>query len=66
MPPRGFADQPLTAAAAPVGANHLGRCSGLVDEHQALGIKLSLTGFPQLPRSRHVGPLLLGGVQSFF
>ncbi len=56
----------LAPAAAPVSADHLGRGSGLVDEHQVLGIKAGLAGLPALPRRGYVGALLLGGVQSFF
>ena len=66
MSPRRLADQPLATATAPVGANHLGRGSGLIDEHQALRIKARLPGLPALPRLGYVGPLLLGRVQSFF
>jgi len=66
MSPRCLADQALATATASVGAHHLGRGSGLVDEYQALRIKAWLTGFPALPRLGHVGPLLLGRVQSFF
>lgn len=66
MPPRRLADQPPATATAAVSADHLGRGSGLIDEHQALDIKLRLAGLPALPRFGYVGPLLLGCVQSFF
>ena len=66
MPEGRLADQPLATTAAPVGADHLGRGSGLVDEHQACRIKQRLGGLPALTRFGYVGPILLGGVQSFF
>ena len=66
MPPRGLSDQPLTTATAPVGAHHFGGGSGLVDEHQVLGIEVRLPGLPVLTLLSDVGPCLLGGVQSFF
>jgi len=49
-----------------VAADHLGRGSGLVDEHQACRIKERLGGLPALTRFGYVGSILLGGVQSFF
>ena len=66
MSPGCLADQAPATATAPMGAHHLGRGPGLVDEHQALGIKACLIGLPALPRRGHVGPFLLGRLQSFF
>jgi hypothetical protein len=66
MPPGRLADQPKATTAAAMAADHLGRGAGLVDEHQARRIKKGLAGLPALPCFGHVGPLLLGGVQSFF
>jgi hypothetical protein len=66
MPPWGLADEPPAAATPPTCADHLGRGSGFVDEHQAFRIKVRLAGLPALPGLGHVGPLLLGRVQSFF
>jgi hypothetical protein len=65
MPEGRLADQPLAAAATPVGADHLGRGPGLVDEDQAGCIKECLTSLPEVPGLGHVGPFLLGGMQSF-
>jgi hypothetical protein len=48
------------------GSNHFGVCSGLVDKDELAGIEACLIVFPRLTRSRHVGALLFGGVQSFF
>ena len=61
-----LADQPLAARAAAPGADHLGVGPGLVDEDQALGVKLALGGLPGEAALGHVRPILLGGVQSFF
>ena len=47
MSRRRLADQTLATATAPVGAHHLGRGSGLVDEHQAR----SHQGLPDRPSS---------------
>jgi len=66
MPPRRLADQPLTAAATPMSAHHLGRGSGLVDEYQPFRVKPRLAGLPVLARCGYVGPVLFGGVQSLF
>ena len=59
-----------TAALAALGpaakACQLGRGSGLVDEDQALGIKVRLGFEPSLASGCDVGPLLLAGVCRFF
>jgi hypothetical protein len=60
-----LADQPLSLCASPANANHLGRDSGLVDEHQLAGIKSCLTGLEALPGIGHVGTILFGRVQCF-
>ena len=43
---RHLGDQAGAAAAAPVPAGHVGLGPGLVDEHQALGVKPALVLFP--------------------
>jgi hypothetical protein len=59
-------DQALAARRPAVRAGHVGLRPGLVDEDQALGINASLMAPPPGPLARDVGPLLLGGAQSFF
>jgi hypothetical protein len=44
---------------------HVGLRPGLVDEDQALGINPPLILPPLRPPARHVGAILLGGVQAF-
>ena len=39
---------------------------GLVDEHQALGVKPALMRLPPGPAAGNVGAILLAGVQAFF
>ena len=63
---RHLGDQAGTAAAAPVPAGHVGLGPGLVDEHQALGVKLALMVAPSGPTAGDVSAILLAGVQAFF
>ncbi len=45
---------------------HLGRGSGLIDEHQPEGIEIGLLDEPGQPARRDVRPIPLGGVRGFF
>ncbi len=56
----------FTTLLAAAQAGHLGRCPGLIDEHQAEGIEIGLPGEPGQPARRDVRPVLLGGVRGFF
>jgi hypothetical protein len=47
-------------------ARHVGLRPGLVDEHQAGGIKLALVQLPAGAPAGDVEPILLAGVQRFF
>ena len=47
-------------------AGHLGGCSGLIDEHQALGVEVRLRVEPRFALRRDIGALLLAGVRGFF
>src|SRR5437879_3036101 len=58
--------QAPAAQRAPMAAGHVGLGPGLVDEHQATGIKPVLILLPPLPPAGHVGAILLGGEQAFF
>ena len=63
---RHLRDQPDAAGRAPVAAGHVGLGPGLVDEHQASGVKPALMRFPPDPAAGNVGAILLAGVQRFF
>ncbi len=54
-----------TLRAAPQ-AGHLGRGSGLIDEHQSAGIEIGLGDEPGQPARGDVRSVLLGGVRGFF
>ena len=58
--------QPLATPAATVAAGHVGRCPGLVDEHQPLGIEVELAVEPCLPLAQDVGTVLLDRVPDLF
>lgn len=45
---------------------HVGAGAGLIDEDEARGIKQSLIDAPALAGGRHVGAILLAGVDAFF
>jgi hypothetical protein len=49
-----------------MGAGHVRLGPGLVDEDQACGIDAALMAAPALALGGDVGPMLLGGVQTFF
>lgn len=50
---------PLAFRASTMAAGHVGGGLGLVDQHQALGIKSELAVEPALPLPRDVGLFLL-------
>ena len=56
----------LTTFRAATQAGHLGRGSGLIDEHQPAGIEIGLPDEPGLAARRDVRSVLLGGVRGFF
>ena len=63
---RRLGDQPLASRRAAMGSRHVGLGPGLVDEHQTGRIKPPLILSPLCPPPRHVGTILLAGVQAFF
>jgi hypothetical protein len=63
---RHLGDQASAATAAAMPAGHVGLGPGLVDEHQALGVKPALMRLPPGPAAGDVGAILLAGVQRFF
>ena len=63
---RHLGDQASAAGAAAMAAGHVGLGPGLVDEHQALGVKPVLMLLPPGAAPGDVGPILLAGVQTFF
>jgi hypothetical protein len=56
----------LAARSAAAQSRHLGRGAGLVDEDQALWIKVGLQREPGLAPGGDVGALLFAGVRGFF
>ncbi len=58
--------QPLAPPTATVAARHVGRCPGLVDEHQPLGIEVELAIEPSLALAQDVGTVLLNRVPDLF
>ena len=58
--------QPLAASASSAQTDHFGGSPRLVDEHQSVGVEVRLVRLPGFTRLSDVGPVLLGGVQSFF
>ena len=48
-----------------MGTGHVGLHPGLVDKDQTLWINLVLVLFPLLTPARHIGSVLLAGVQAF-
>jgi hypothetical protein len=57
---------PLAAWCPSASTSHLGRCSRLIDEDQALRVELRLGIEPGPAASQDVSPLLLVGVRGFF
>ncbi len=66
MPEGRLADQPLAAAATPVGADHLGRGSGLVDEDQPGRIKERWRAFQRCLASATWGRSCSAACRVFF
>lgn len=62
--PRG--DQALAARAAAVVSGHIGLGPRLINEHEPAGIKPALHTLPTGAPPRDIGPLLLGGHETFF
>ena len=58
--------QPLAPGAAAMATSHVGLGPGLVQEDEALRIKLALRALPLPTALRDVRPLLFGGHQAFF
>ena len=56
----------FTTLRAATQAGHLGRGSGLIDEHQPAGIEIGLLDKPGQPARGDVRPVLLGCVRGFF
>ena len=66
MPVRHARTQSLTPPAAPVATRHVGRCPGLVDEDEPLGVEIELPLEPLLATLQDVGAFLFGGVCGLF
>ena len=66
MPMRHGGTAPLTTQGTTTKPGHLGRCTGLVDEDQAVWVEIRLFGEPCLALRGDVGSLLLGCVRRFF
>jgi hypothetical protein len=49
-----------------VATSHLGRGSGLIDEHEPIGVKIQLVGEPGLTAVQDVGAALLVCVRRLF
>lgn len=63
---RHLADQALATRTAAAQARHIGRSAGLINEDQTARIKLPLLRLPAGAGARHVGAILLRGVNAFF
>jgi hypothetical protein len=57
--------EPLAARCPAAQANHVGLDPGLVDEHQAPGVKLGLKLLPALTLARDLRTVLLSWQQAF-
>ena len=66
MPVRDRRPTALAARRPAVTPGHLGRGSGLVDEHQPLRLQIGLGLEPGPPTTQNVSPLLFAGVRGFF
>jgi len=66
VPMRHAGAQALAASAAAMTPRHVGRCPGLVDEDQPLGIEIELAIEPRLALLQDVGAILLGGVRRLY
>ena len=58
--------QALSARTPSMAARHLGRCPGLIHEHEPLGVEIELAIEPGLAPLQDVGPVLLAGVRGLF
>jgi len=58
--------QTFAACAAAMGASHVRRSPGFVDEDEALRIEVELALEPVLPPPQDVGPILLARVRRLF
>ena len=56
----------LAARCAATQASHLGRRTGLVDEHELAWVEVRLAFEPRPTTTGDVRPILLGGVRGFF
>lgn len=57
---------PFAPPGTTVKASHFGACPGFIDKHQAIRIKVELSGKPGPAARQHIRPLLFGGVRDFF
>jgi hypothetical protein len=63
---RSFGNQPLASRRTSMAARHIGFGPGFVDEDDPGRIKPALLLLPLRPPLRHVGPILLAGMQASF
>ena len=66
MPVRHARTQAVTPSAASMAARRVGRCPGLVDEDQSLGVEIELPLEPLLATLQEVGAFLFGGACGAF
>lgn len=66
VPERNAHAQPLAAPAAAMGARHVRRDPGFIDEDQPVGIKLGPSLEPRLAPDQDVRAVLLAGMADFF
>ncbi len=66
VPERHARAQPFSAPATTVAAGHVGRCPGLVDEDQLVGVEVELAVEPGPAPFYDVGTVLLGRVACLF
>ena len=53
----------FTTQSSAIAPSHLGRGSGLIDEHQPFGLKIDLGIEPSLPSVENVRPLLFARIE---
>lgn len=58
--------QSLAAAATAVRSGHAGRCPGLIDKDETLGIEIELLLEPGPAALQDIRPILLAGVRGLF
>ena len=63
---RGPGNKTFASAGPATGTRHVGLGPGLIDEHETTWIEPALVSLPSRAPARHVGPVLLGGVETFF